>query len=77
MAPQTLPSGGTADAHLTAAPFDADTQTRDAAFYRTLVEGMNEGVLVRDATGVITYATCRILRSTVASACETWVGWRP
>ncbi len=36
---------------------DAERPIRDAAFYRALVEGMNEGVLVRDGAGVITYAS--------------------
>lgn len=29
----------------------------DDAFYRALVEGMNEGVLARDADGIITYVS--------------------
>jgi len=36
--------------------------SRDEAFYRALVEGMNEGVLTRDAAGVITYASPQFRR---------------
>ena len=35
---------------------------RGEAFYRALVEGMNDGVLTRDAAGVITYASPRFRR---------------
>ena len=43
----------------TSARLDALTERRDDAFYRALVEGMNDGVLTRDAAGVITYASPR------------------
>ncbi len=54
---------------------EADTQIRDEAFYRALVEGMNEGVLVRDAAGLITYASPQF-RGMLGYGAEELVGTR-
>jgi len=43
------------------------------AFYRALVEGMNEGLLARDANGIITYASPR-LREVLGYAADEMVG---
>ncbi len=72
MASQILETAGAREAP---APTDAETQIRDAAFYRALVEGMNEGVLVRDAAGVITYASPQF-RDMLGYAVEALVGTR-
>jgi hypothetical protein len=42
------------EASLSAGPAGLNAGRGDA-FYRVLVEGMNDGVLTRDADGVITY----------------------
>ena len=46
---------------------------RGEAFYRALVEGMNDGVLTRDAAGVITYASPRF-RDMLGYSAEELVG---
>ncbi|HSA90564.1 MAG TPA: PAS domain S-box protein [Burkholderiales bacterium] len=48
---------------------------RGDAFYRALVEGMNDGVLTRDADGVITYASPRF-RDMLGYRAEELVGSR-
>ena len=62
-------------AHPAPAPTDAETRIRDEAFYRALVEGMSEGVLVRDAAGVITYASPQF-REMLGYGAEELVGTR-
>jgi PAS domain S-box-containing protein len=59
----------------TAAPIDAEAPILDEGFYRALVEGMNEGVLVRDAGGVIRYASPQF-REMLGYAAEELVGSR-
>jgi PAS domain S-box-containing protein len=54
---------------------DALSERRDDAFYRALVEGMNDGVLTRDATGLITYASPRF-RDMLGYGAEELVGTR-
>jgi PAS domain S-box-containing protein len=50
-------------------------ERRGDAFYRALVEGMNDGVLQRDAAGVITYASPRF-RDMLGYGAEELVGTR-
>src|SRR5919106_5680453 len=59
----------------TSASPDALSERRDDAFYRALVEGMNDGVLTRDAAGVITYASPRF-RDMLGYSAEELVGSR-
>ncbi len=74
MAPQVR--GGTGAARRAASALtDPDAQIRDEGFYRALVEGMNEGVLVRDAAGVITFASPQF-RDMLGYAAEELVGTR-
>lgn len=75
MPPQIRDPGSAAEARLAPVPSDAEPQLRDAAFYRALVEGMNEGVLVRDAAGVITYASPQF-REMLGYTAEELVGTR-
>jgi len=56
-------------------PAGAAPPIRDEAFYRALVEGMNEGILVRDAAGVITYASPQFERM-LGYPCGELVGTR-
>src|SRR5512145_376587 len=57
---------------VSAGPAGSDARGGDA-FYRALVEGMNDGVLTRDADGVITYASPRF-RDMLGYSAEELVG---